>query len=64
VGVVVKEKNVIKVKATSLFADYRNFVLKLSKKDYRALQAGEEAVINRDVFSKYSHLFKEIKNGD
>jgi len=54
-------------KATELFKDYRNAVLKLDKKDFRALQDGKAVDIKKEIVDKYPYLFekvKEVKHGN
>ena len=57
-------------KATELFKHYRNAVLGLDKKDFRALQAGKAVNVDKELIDKYPYLFeevsktKEVKNGD
>lgn len=58
----------LRVKATKEFKFYRNQVLGLSKKDFRALQAGQSVEIEEKLINKYPELFikdekKVVKNG-
>ncbi len=53
----------VKVKAIKGFEMYHNGVLKLPKKDYRALQKGKSVEISESLFKKYK-IFKEVKDGN
>lgn len=52
------------VKATPEFATYRNQVLGLPKKDFRALQDGKPKEIKKELYEKYPMIFQEVKNGN
>lgn len=55
------------VKLKEVTADltgYRNAVLKLPKKDFRALQAGKKVKIPQSIADRFPDLFKGVKNGD
>jgi len=51
----------IKVVAVEGFVQYRNQVLGLAKKDFRALQAGKEATIPLSTYEEYSKIFKKVE---
>ena len=51
----------IKVKANESFQEYRNKVLGLPKKDFRALQRGDIVPVSREFFRKYNHIIYEVK---
>ena len=57
-----KKSGMIKVKALPGFMNYRNKVLGLPKKDFRALQQGKEALIPKDF--KYMKVVEEVKDGN
>ena len=48
-------------KATKLFNQYRNKVLGLPSKDFRALQSGKAVSVPAELLSKYPQLFQEDK---
>ena len=50
-----------KIKVTGNLKGYRNMVLGLPLKDYRALQAGKEALIPIELFKKRKDLFTEVR---
>jgi len=54
----------MKVKAEEDFKYYRNMVLKLDKKDFRALKAGKIVDINKSKIDDYPYLYKEVKDGN
>lgn len=52
----------MKVKAKKGFADYRLLALHpLTKKDFRALQAGKEVDIPEGLYKKYEKIFEVEK---
>ena len=53
-----------KVKATEEFLNYRNAVLGLPKKDFRALKAGKIVSIPVSLYKKNPGLYKGVKDGD
>lgn len=53
----------MKVKATDEFKHYRNAVLGLDIKDFRALQAGKVVDVKSELIKKYPQIFKEVKDG-
>ncbi len=50
----------MKVKATGKFKDYTNAVLKLDKKDFRALQAGKTVEIPKNKIDDYPHIYENV----
>lgn len=54
----------MKVKASEKFKDYRNKVLGLDKKDFRALQQGKIVDIEKKLIDKHPRAFIEVKDGD
>jgi hypothetical protein len=60
----------LKVRANDSFKWYRNVVLKLDKKDFRALQAGKIVDLAKEQVDKYPHIYevvptaRELKDGD
>jgi len=57
----VEETKKIKVKAGERFNFYRNKVLDLPGKDFRALQAGNEVEVLKSIVAKHPKAFEEIK---
>ena len=53
----------IKVKATDEIRKYRCVAIGISKKDFRALQQGKEALIPNSLLKKYK-FFQEVKDGN
>ena len=54
----------MKVTASENFKHYRNAVLGLDKKDFRALQAGKVVDVKADIVKKYNTAFiKNLKEG-
>jgi hypothetical protein len=58
------KKELVTVKALAPFGAYRNKVLGLPLKSFRALQLGEVVEIARPIYEQYLYLFEEIKDGD
>ena len=48
------------IRVTGDISDYRNMVLGLPTKDFRALQAGKSAMIPIELFNKRNKVFKEV----
>jgi hypothetical protein len=56
----VLESKKIKVKAGERFNFYRNKVLDLPVKDFRALQAGKEVEVLKSIVDKHPKAFIEV----
>jgi len=54
----------LKVKANDSFKWYRNVVLKLDKKDFRALQAGKIVDLKKEDVEKFPHIYEVIQDGN
>jgi len=52
-----------KIRVVGDVSKYRNAVLGLPVKDFRALKQGKEALIPMEIFKKFK-IFTEVKDGD
>lgn len=55
------ESKKIKVKAGGEFHHYRNKVLGLPVKDFRALQDGKTLLVDRSIYDNHPKAFEEVK---